>query len=93
MDLRLSRRQMVGATAALPFTAALPALARLAKPGLDRAKLDKIPAALQAFVDQGNLSGIVTMVCHRGEIVQVNTLGWRDIESRSPMQLDMVVRL
>lgn len=93
MDLKLSRRQMVGATAALPFTTALPALAKPAGPALDRAKLDRIPAALQAYVDQGVLAGIVTMVCHRDEIVQVNTLGWREIESRSPMQRDTLFRL
>ncbi|MEJ7934000.1 serine hydrolase domain-containing protein [Sphingobium sp. AN558] len=93
MDLKMSRRQMVGATAALPFTAALPALATPAKSALDKTRLDRIPAALQAYIDQGVLAGIVTMVCHRGEIVHVDALGWRDIETRSPMQRDTLFRL
>lgn len=93
MDERISRRQMVGAGAALPLMAALPAFAKPAQSGLDRAKMAAIPSALQSYIDRGILSGFVTLTCHRGNIVQVNSLGWRDIEARAPMQRDSLFRL
>lgn len=93
MDEGISRRQMVGAAAALPLVSALPAFATPAQSRLDPAKLAAIPPALQSYIDRGILAGIVTMACHRGKIIQVNTLGWRDIVTRAPMQRDSLFRL
>jgi CubicO group peptidase (beta-lactamase class C family) len=93
MNRNLSRRQIVGAAAALPLATALPAFAKPAQHRPDMAKIRAIPAALQSFIDRGDLAGIVTMTCHRGRIIQVNALGWRNIESRSPMQRDTLFRL
>lgn len=93
MNRRMSRRQMVGTAMALPFAAACPAFAKPARSRLDPAKIAAIPSALQSYIDRGILAGIVTMTCHRGRIVQVNTLGWRDIDTRSPMQRDTLFRL
>ncbi|MBB4642906.1 serine hydrolase domain-containing protein [Rhizorhapis suberifaciens] len=93
MDERISRRQMVGAAAALPLAAALPAFAKPAQSRLDLAKMAAIPSALQSYIDRGILAGVVTMTCHRGRIVQVNALGWRDLETRAPMQRDTLFRL
>lgn len=91
--VEFSRRQMVAATAALPLGTALPAFANTVHHRLDMETIGAIPRALQSYIDKGDLSGIVTMTCQRGKIVQVNTLGLRDIESRSPMQRDTLFRL
>jgi CubicO group peptidase (beta-lactamase class C family) len=48
---------------------------------------------LQAFVDRGELAGIVTLVSRAGEIVANDALGWRDIEARAPMQRDTLFRI
>ncbi|WP_340318072.1 serine hydrolase domain-containing protein [Rhizorhabdus argentea] len=88
-----SRRQILGGATALPLAAALPAVAQVGRQKLDMKKLDAIPAALQSYIDRGDLAGIVTMIAHRGQIVQVNTLGMRDLETRSPMQRDTIFRL
>jgi len=48
---------------------------------------------LQAFVDRGELAGIVTLVSRGGEIVAHDALGWRDLEARAPMQRDTLFRI
>lgn len=53
----------------------------------------QVGPALQGLVDQGALSGMVTMVWRRGEVVQVNTIGQRDIEAGLPMERDTLFRI
>lgn len=55
--------------------------------------LAQVEPALQGLVDQGALSGMVTMVWRRGEVVQVNTIGRRDIEAGLPMERDTLFRI
>lgn len=59
----------------------------------DPDKLAALRARLQAFVDSGELAGIVTLTSHRGEIVQAEAIGWRDIETHSPMRHDALFRI
>jgi CubicO group peptidase (beta-lactamase class C family) len=58
-----------------------------------QAGLAQIPPALQAVVDAGDLSGFVTLIWRKGEIAQVNALGWRDVEARAPMTRDTLFRI
>ena len=60
---------------------------------LDPAKLALIRPALQAFVDSGELAGAVTLTSHRGEIVQADAVGWRDIAAGAPMGHDSLFRI
>ena len=55
--------------------------------------LGQIPVALQGIIDQGTLSGAVTLIWRRSEVVQVNTLGQRDIAKGLPMQRDTLFRI
>jgi CubicO group peptidase (beta-lactamase class C family) len=48
---------------------------------------------LQAFVDRGELAGIVTFVSRGGEIVANDALGWRDLETQAPMRPDTLFRI
>jgi len=61
--------------------------------GFVEAGLAQIPAALQAVVDAGDLSGFVTLVWRKGEIAQVNTVGLRDVEAGLPMTRDTLFRI
>ncbi|MDB5419559.1 MAG: Beta-lactamase [Phenylobacterium sp.] len=61
--------------------------------GLSAEALAQIPPALQAVVDAGDLSGFVTLVWRKGEIAQVNTLGYRDIAGKVPMTRDTLFRI
>ena len=61
--------------------------------GFNRDALAQIPPALQGVIDQGALSGAVTLIWRRGEVVDVNTLGWRDIAAKAPMERDTLFRI
>lgn len=61
--------------------------------GLSAEVLAQIPPALQAVVDAGDLSGFVTLIWRKGEIVQLNTIGWRDVAAEAPMTRDTLFRI
>ncbi|MCH9721178.1 MAG: beta-lactamase family protein [Actinomycetia bacterium] len=44
-------------------------------------------------VESGLLAGAVTMVWHRGKVLQVNEIGHADVEARQPMQRDTIFRV
>ena len=55
--------------------------------------LDGNKTSINEAVDAGLLSGAVTVVWQGGEVVQVNELGYRDVEARLPMQRDTMFRI
>jgi CubicO group peptidase (beta-lactamase class C family) len=61
--------------------------------GLDPEALAMVPAGLSRVIEAGDLSGAVTLIWRKGEIVQVNTLGLRDIETSLPMARDTLFRI
>jgi CubicO group peptidase (beta-lactamase class C family) len=61
--------------------------------GFVQAGLTQITPALQAVVDAGDLSGFVTLVWRKGEIVQVDAIGHRDVEAGLPMTRDTLFRI
>jgi CubicO group peptidase (beta-lactamase class C family) len=61
--------------------------------GFDPAKLAAVRPALQAFVESGELAGIVTLTSRGGEIVQSEAIGWSDIETKAPMRSDTLFRI
>jgi CubicO group peptidase (beta-lactamase class C family) len=61
--------------------------------GMSAEALAQIPPSLQAVVDAGDLSGFVTLIWRKGEIVQLNTLGHRDVAAGKPMTRDTMFRI
>jgi CubicO group peptidase (beta-lactamase class C family) len=61
--------------------------------GFDKDALAQIGPALQGIVDQGALAGVVTLIWRRGEVVQVNTVGKRDVAAGAPMERDTLFRI
>lgn len=55
--------------------------------------LQAIGPALQGVVDAGDLSGFVTLVWRGGEVVQVDTIGRRDIAGDKAMTRDTIFRI
>lgn len=49
--------------------------------------------SIDQAVEAGLLSGAVTCVWHRGEVLQVNEIGHRDIEAGLPMRRDTIFRV
>src|SRR6202012_1129170 len=66
---------------------------RMFKAGFSEAGLERTRAAMQGFVDSGDVAGCVTLAWRRGEIAQVEALGWRDREAHSPMSRDTLFRI
>jgi len=50
-------------------------------------------SSIDQAVEAGLLSGAVTLVWHRGEVLQVNEIGHRDVETKLPMQRDTIFRI
>ncbi|VBA57131.1 serine hydrolase domain-containing protein [Mycobacterium attenuatum] len=56
-------------------------------------KLDGNQASIREVCDAGLLSGAVTVVWQRGEVLQVNEIGYRDVDAGLPMQRDTLFRI
>ena len=76
----------VAETAGLP--AASPESAGMSAEGLAR-----IGPAVQAYVDDGRVAGIMTMVARRGQVVHWEAAGLRDLGAGDPLEPDDVFRI
>ena len=61
--------------------------------GMSSERLERLTAALQAYVDDGRLAGAVAIVARRGKIAYLESVGYRDRESDSPMATDAIFRI
>ncbi|HEY1879111.1 MAG TPA: serine hydrolase domain-containing protein [Caulobacteraceae bacterium] len=64
-----------------------------AKKAFNPAALAQADAALQAVIDNGDLSGAVTLVWRGGEVVRADALGKADLETGAPMRRDTLFRI
>jgi len=55
--------------------------------------LDDNRSSIVQAVESGLLSGAVTLVWHRGNVLQVNEIGQRDVEAKLPMRRDSIFRI
>jgi CubicO group peptidase (beta-lactamase class C family) len=55
--------------------------------------LDGNQASIREACDAGLLAGAVTMVWQNGKVLQVNEIGYRDVEAHLPMQRDTLFRI
>ncbi len=61
--------------------------------GFNREELAKIGPAMQGIVDQGLLSGVVTLLWRNGEVAQVTANGKANRERDLPMQRSTIFRI
>jgi len=61
--------------------------------GFDAERLNRLPEAMHAMVDQGELAGIVTLVARDRRVVHFQAYGKQDLESGQPMTLDTIFRI
>jgi CubicO group peptidase (beta-lactamase class C family) len=61
--------------------------------GIDVARIERIPARMQRFVDLGRAAGIVTLVAHKGSIVNLSAVGFQDLETRTPIKSDTLFQI
>lgn len=68
----------------------------MAKPesvGISSDRLKRIDTILQKHVQDGDFSGVVSLVSRHGKIVHYKSFGKRDIEANEPMEKDSLVRI
>ncbi|MCP4166819.1 MAG: beta-lactamase family protein, partial [Chloroflexi bacterium] len=58
---------------------------------MDERVLSQISKKLQAIVDSGQSSGMVSLVARNGEIASIDAVGWR-VMSKEPMEATAVFR-
>ena len=61
--------------------------------GMSAQRLEQIPHAMQRYVDEGSVSGIVTMVARRGRLVHWDAVGFRDVESQVALERNDIFRI
>lgn len=61
--------------------------------GMSAERLDRINHVVQGYIDRGELSGTVTLVARRGQVVHFEAHGQRYVEEQLPMTRDTVFRI
>ena len=61
--------------------------------GVSTERLEQIAPAMQRYVDEGKTGGIVTMVAHRGHLVHWDAVGFRDLDSQDPLEVNDIFRI
>lgn len=61
--------------------------------GLSTARLDRIAAVLQPYIDQKQIAGAVVGVARNDKLVYLKSFGSMDIESNKPMTDDAIFRI
>src|SRR5512136_3344973 len=61
--------------------------------GFSSARLARINTAMQRYVDEQKLAGIVTLIARRGKVAHFEKFGMADVEAGRPMQLDTLFRI
>lgn len=61
--------------------------------GMSAARLERIGPAMQAYVDDGRVAGVMTMVARRGQVVHWAAAGVRDVATDDPLEPDDIFRI
>ena len=61
--------------------------------GLSSERLTRINALVDRYIEQGDISGAVTLVARNGQIVHLEAQGVMDLESQTPMRTDTLFRI
>ncbi len=64
-----------------------------ALPSISADRIKRLRGALQRYVDEGRLAGVVVQVQLGGRTVVFEAVGWRDREARAPMRQDTIFRI
>jgi CubicO group peptidase (beta-lactamase class C family) len=61
--------------------------------GMSSERLGRIHEAIQRHIDAGEISGAVTLVARRGQVVHFEAYGLMNIDAKRPMQKDAIFRI
>src|SRR5262245_9685065 len=88
----MSRRNVL-ATAAATVATISESQAKPPSPAFSAEGLAKIQPVLEASIAARGAPGIIAIIWRKGEIVQINTAGYRDIERNLPVERDTIFRI
>jgi CubicO group peptidase (beta-lactamase class C family) len=60
---------------------------------MDPSRLDRVAARMQEFVTQGTAAGFVTLVARHGQVAALSAVGYKDLESKTPMRGDTIFQV
>ena len=61
--------------------------------GMSSERLERIGPAMQKYIDDSLVPGVITLVARKGKIVHFETQGFMDVDSGKPMQPDAIFRI
>ncbi len=61
--------------------------------GFSSARLARVDAAMQRYIDRGQIAGILAMVARHGRLVYASCFGQMDVEGGKPVQFDTLWRI
>jgi CubicO group peptidase (beta-lactamase class C family) len=61
--------------------------------GLSSERLERMHRGMQGYVDRHEAGGIVTLTAREGKVVDVNAVGYQDVENSIPMRTDTIFRI
>ncbi len=91
MKLTLARRLGV-LLLALGLTAAALPTVKPEEVGLSSDRLHRINQLVQRYIDQGQITGAITMVSRRGRVAHFEAQGQMDVAAKVPMRKDAIFR-
>ncbi len=63
------------------------------KVGMSSERLQRLTDHMQAYIDSGDIAGMVILIARDGEVPYEKALGFQDLESETPMQADTIFRI
>src|SRR5262245_23168011 len=73
--------------------AAPPARIQTGNSGLSADRLERIHQAMQAFLDRGDVAGVVALVARHGHVAYLDAQGFLDRDAKTPMRTDSIFRI
>jgi len=61
--------------------------------GLSEERLARIGPVMQAYVDEGKLPGVITLVARQGQVARFECFGMMDVEASKSMRADAILRI
>ncbi len=62
------------------------------KLGLSPTRLARVKTWMQGYIDEGKLAGATTLVARHGKVVFCETVGYGDLEKKTPLARDSILR-
>jgi CubicO group peptidase (beta-lactamase class C family) len=95
--MRIPRKLSIGPLAVLLAAAALcqslPVAHRPEDVGISSQRLERVHAQMQTDVEKGRIPGAVLLIARNGKIARLDTLGFQERKSQTPMRTNSIFRI